>query len=47
MYKLAVVGRGLIGSAAARHLTEQCDGVVAIEAVRAAAKNVQFTPPSA
>ncbi len=30
MYKLAVVGRGLIGSAAARHLTEQCDGVVAI-----------------
>lgn len=30
MYKLAVVGRGLIGSAAARHLAEQNDGVVAI-----------------
>ncbi|MGI9404818.1 MAG: NAD(P)/FAD-dependent oxidoreductase [Hyphomicrobiaceae bacterium] len=30
MFKIAVVGRGLIGSAAARHLTELVDGVVAI-----------------
>lgn len=30
MYKVAVIGRGLIGSAAARHLTEMTDGVVVI-----------------
>ena len=28
MYRVAVIGRGLIGSAAARHLTEMTDGVV-------------------
>ncbi|MEM7172341.1 MAG: FAD-binding oxidoreductase [Pseudomonadota bacterium] len=30
MFKFAVVGRGLIGSAATRHLTESTDGVVVI-----------------
>ncbi|MDH3740499.1 MAG: FAD-binding oxidoreductase [Hyphomicrobiales bacterium] len=30
MFKIAVIGRGLIGSAAARHLTEMTDGVVVI-----------------
>jgi sarcosine oxidase len=30
MFKVAVIGRGLIGSAAARHLTELTDGVVVI-----------------
>ncbi|MDD9925405.1 MAG: FAD-binding oxidoreductase [Rhodospirillaceae bacterium] len=30
MYRVAVIGRGLIGSAAARHLTEMTDGVVVI-----------------
>jgi len=30
MYKIAVIGRGLIGSAAARHLSEASDGVVVI-----------------
>lgn len=30
MYRIAVIGRGLIGSAAARHLAETCDGIVAI-----------------
>ncbi len=28
MYRVAVIGRGLIGSAAACHLTEMTDGVV-------------------
>ncbi|MCH2164428.1 MAG: FAD-dependent oxidoreductase [Marinovum sp.] len=30
LYKFAVIGRGLIGSAAARHLAEAVDGVVAV-----------------
>ena len=30
MYRVAVIGRGLIGSAAARHLTEITDGVVVV-----------------
>ncbi|MEM6940000.1 MAG: FAD-dependent oxidoreductase [Pseudomonadota bacterium] len=30
MYKIAVVGRGLIGSAAGRHLAESTDGIVVI-----------------
>ncbi|MEM9899873.1 MAG: FAD-dependent oxidoreductase [Pseudomonadota bacterium] len=30
MYKIAVVGRGLIGSAAARHLAEAADGIACI-----------------
>ncbi len=30
MYKVAVIGRGLIGSAAARHMTDMTDGVVVV-----------------
>ena len=30
MYRVAVIGRGLIGSAAACHLTEMTDGVVVV-----------------
>ena len=30
MYRIAVIGRGLFGSASARHLAESCDGIVCI-----------------